>query len=113
MDAIEKISYKKLGMFIKSCLLNIDAKDFEGKIGTEMISIKRPLYGLLYVKKITRSVVKMVQVAPTGVSRFYLMSEPWPGSRIYVEEHKNGISVFMLSEAGDTHAQRFIDLTDP
>ena len=112
VDAIERQTYDSISMFVKAGVLNIDMKDFETKLQKSMISIKRPLYGLLYVKKITRTVVKMVQVAPTGVSRQYQMCEPWPGSRVYAEQHKDGISVFMLSEVADAHANLFVNLTN-
>ena len=109
--ATEQISAAKVVMFVKHGLINETIDELESNLSVEFESVTRPLYGLVYMSAPRADIIKMAQLAATNVMRTYYYAEPWKGSRLYVQSHDEGLSIFMLTEVGDRHADRFVQLT--
>lgn len=59
--------------------------------------IERPLYGLKLKKMLDNGIAVLVQMEPTYVKKRYLFAELTSTARLFVEEHEDGISVFVVS----------------
>ncbi|MFS8159014.1 MAG: hypothetical protein ACMG6E_02155 [Candidatus Roizmanbacteria bacterium] len=108
---MEEVTLGHRTVFVRHGILPIRIADIESLIGINMILIKRRLYGMVFDSAETRDVLKMIEVQPTEIVREYYIAEPWEGSRIYIEQHKNGISAFMVTTEDDLHLEHFAELT--
>ena len=94
---------------IQRRLEGIQLDEFKHAENLELI--RRPLYGLKAVKNVKEGIIEFVQMMGTQVFRDYYFAELQKGCRIYIEEHSDGVNVFMASAKRGQCLNDFIRLT--
>lgn len=109
--ATEAVSDARLVTYINLGIIEgVTTTEVENVIG-DTIEITRPLYGLQFLQADNENIAKFVQVHATEVRKKYRVAEPWKGSRVYVEEHETGVSLFMVTVMDTAHLANFTNLT--